>query len=397
MTGTADSAVKPRIDFTELSIAIVAGLALAFTTLFLCVVPLAGKIAASRDFVVFWATGRQLIHHADPYDAVAMKQIEQSAGLDPRYGVLFMRNPPWALPLMLPLGVFGLRFGAFLWSLSIVACLVASVLILWRMQGRPANHLHWIALSFGPALLCAIMGQNTVFALFGYVLFLHLHRTRPFLAGASLWLCALKPHLFVPFGVVLLAWIFISWSYKILAGAAAAMAASVALTYMVDPTAWADYSKMMRTAGLDTEFIPCLSVALQLWLSPHSMWLRYLAPALGCVWALAYYWPRRNHWDWNRNGGLVLLVSLVAAPYSWVYDGGLAIPALMQGAYRTRSRFLLAVLTSASLLVLVELVGGIRIISPLYLWTAPAWLAWYLIACATPRKPVPDQPALQAD
>ena len=79
----------------------------------------------------------------------------------------------------------------------------------------------------------------------------------------------------------------------------------------------------------------------------------------------------------------MLLVSLVAAPYSWVYDGGLAIPALLQGAYRTRSRILLAVLAAASLGVLVELVSGIRIISPLYLWTAPGWLAWYLIACAS--------------
>ena len=93
MTGATDSAVKPRVDFTELSIAIVAGLALAFTTLFLCVVPLAGKIAASRDFVVFWATGQQLIHHANPYDPAAMKHIEQTAGLDPGYGVLFMRKP----------------------------------------------------------------------------------------------------------------------------------------------------------------------------------------------------------------------------------------------------------------------------------------------------------------
>ena len=160
MTGMADSAVKPRIDFTELSIAIVAGLALAFTTLFLCVVPLVGKIAASRDFVVFWATGQQLLHHANPYDPVAMRHIEQTAGLDPGYGVLFMRNPPWALPLMVPLGVLGLRIGAFLWSLSIVGCLVASVLILWRMHGKPANHLHWIGLSFGPALICAIMGAE---------------------------------------------------------------------------------------------------------------------------------------------------------------------------------------------------------------------------------------------
>jgi len=383
MTSSDANAAKPRIDFAEFSIATVAGLALAFTAMFLCVVPLAGKIAASRDFVCFWATGQQLIHHANPYDAASMKRIEQSAGLAKGYGVLYMRNPPYALPIVLALGLVGLRIGAFLWSVAIFACLVTSVLILWRMHGKPRNHLHWIGLSFGPALLCAIMGQTTVFALLGYVLFLYLQRTHPILAGMALWLCTLKPHLFIPFAAVLLVWTLISRSYRILLGAAVALVASCAIVYLLDPTIWANYAQMMRSAGLETEYIPCIVVALRLWLRPSAVWLQYLAPLLGSVWALAYFWPRRNVWDWEKYGNLLVLVSLVAAPYSWVYDGGLAIPALMQGIYRTRSRPMLVILAFASLAILVELVSGIMIISPLFLWTVPAWFAWYLLACAT--------------
>ena len=179
-----------------------------------------------------------------------------------------MRNPPWALPLVLPLGLVGLRVGAFLWSLLIFASLAASVRLLWQMQGRPPNRLHWIGLSFGPALVCAIMGQSSVFVLLGYVLFLYLYRTRPFLAGISLWLCALKPHLLIPFIVVLLAWIIYSRSYKIMAGAAVALAASCALAYLLDPTAWGDYLNMMHAAKLEKEYIPCLIVALRLLAQP---------------------------------------------------------------------------------------------------------------------------------
>ncbi len=294
------------------------------------------------------------------------------------------------------LGFVGLRIGAFLWSLAIFACLLASVLILWRMHGKPRNHLHWIGLSFGPALLCSIMGQTTMFALFGYVLFLYLHRTHPLLAGMSLWLCALKPHLFIPFGVVLLLWIFVSRSYSILIGAAVALAASCAIAYLLDPTAWHDYTMMMRAAGLETEYIPCLVVVLRLWLSPHAIWLQYLAPLLGSAWALSYFWPRRQAWDWEKYGNLLVLVSLVAAPYSWVYDGGLAIPALMQGLYRTRSRLLLVILSFASLAILVELVSGFMVTSPLYLWTVPAWFTWYLFACATPGEPQANPLAQEA-
>jgi len=377
-------AAKAAPNIAELSIAVVSGLALALTTLFLCVVPLAGNIAGGRDFVVFWATGQQLVHHANPYDGDAMMRIERSAGLPVRDGGFFMRNPPWGLPLALPLGLVGVRLGALLWSLVLLACLMVSVRMLWLMHGRPMNRLHWLGLSFAPALICMMMGQTSLFALLGYVLFLRLHHTRPFLAGMSLWLCALKPHLFLAFGVVLLAWVLVSGSYKLLAGAAVAMAASFAVVYWLDPTAWIQYTQMMRAPGIEKELVPCLSVRLRLWLSPQTMWLQYIPAALGCAWALGYFWPRRHAWDWMKNGSLLMVVSLVTAPYSWVYDDGLAVPALLQGAYLTRSKTLLVVLAFASVLIEVELIGGINISSTLYLWTTPAWLAWYL--CATEIK-----------
>jgi len=383
MVSMASKTVLPAVaaghDLADLSIATVGGLALAFTLLFLCVLPLT-NIAGERDFVVFWATGQQLVHHADPYDKPAMTGIERAAGLPPIYDVGFMRNPPWALPMALPLGFIGLRAAAFLWSLILLACLLASVRILWQMHGSPKNQIHWLGLSFASALLSLAMGQTSLLALLGYVLFLRLHTSRPFLAGAALWLCALKPHLFLPLGIVLLAWVLVCKSYKVLAGLVAAIAVSVALTWCIDPAAFSGYAQMMRSTAFVNEFIPCLSVALRFWLSRPSMWIQCILPAAGCLWALGYYWSRRKQWDWLRHGSLLLLVSLAAAPYFWLYDGGLAIPALLHGAYRTGSRKMLVLLAFASLLIEAELIGGLKIPSICFLWTAPAWLAWYLYA-----------------
>jgi hypothetical protein len=382
MTSATDrSAAKPANDLTEFTIATMAGLSVALISMLICVVTLTGQVASARDFVVFWATGQQLAHHANPYDAAAMMQIEHSAGLNPGYGALFMRNPPWALPLVLPLGFVGLRVGALLWSLVLLACLVASGWLLWLMHGRPASRIHWLTISFAPALICLFIGQTAIFALLGLTLFLYLYRERPWMAGLALWLCALKPHLFLPFGVVLLAWIAVSKSYKILAGAAMALAATSALAFWIDPAAWLDYLRMMRAPGIAKEFVPCLSVAMRLWLSPLSTWLQYLPVALACVWALAYYWPRRQSWDWTKNGSLLMLVSVLTAPYCWLYDQGVVIPALLQGAYSARYRPLLAILALASLPIEIGLMSGVKITSALYLWTAPAWLAWYLFAC----------------
>jgi hypothetical protein len=378
--GTDFPAAKANRDVTELLIACVTGLMLAYTALFVCVAPLAGKIAGGRDFVVYWATGQQLVHRANPYDTDAMTRIERAAGLAAKYKAGFMRNPPWGLPLALPLGFVGIRVGALLWSLVLLACFAVSLRMLWLMHGRPNNHLHWLGVSFVPALLCLTMGQTSLFALLGLVLFLRLHCSRPFLAGISLWLCALKPHLFLAFGVVLLAWVLVSRSYKILAGAAVAMAASCAAAYVIDPAAWTQYLQMMHTYGVEKEFIPCLSIVLRLWISPQSMWLQSLLPALGCIWALGYYWPRRHAWDWLKEGSLLMLVSIVSAPYCWLFDQALAVPALLQGAYLTRSRVLLVVLAFTSVLIGIELVCGLSLFSVLYLWTAPAWLVWYLLA-----------------
>jgi hypothetical protein len=376
---TEDAAAETERDLAEMATAAVTGLGLALTALFLCVMPLTGNIAGARDFVVYWATGQQLVHHANPYDAAGMMRLERGAGLSAGYGVLYMRNPPWALPLALPLGWIGVRAGAFLWSLVLAGCLGISVRMLRQMLGRPGNRLHWLGFSFAPALVCLFVGQTSLFALLGYVLFLRLHGTRPFLAGMALWLCGLKPHLFLPFGVVLAAWIVASRGYKILAGAAVALASSCAATWCIDPSAWGSYLYMMRSTGIDREFIPCLSTALRLWLRPQSMWVEYLPVAVGCAWALGYYWRRRQAWDWSRDGGLLMLVSLLLAPYCWLYDQALAIPALLYSAYRTRARGLLTLLALASIAIEVELVCGIKIPSALYLWCAPVWVGWYLV------------------
>ena len=317
-------------------------------------------------------------------------RIERAAGFPVGASVLFMRNPPWALPLALPLGFLGFRVASVLWSLLLLACLVVSVHMLWVMHGRPKDLRYLLGYSFGPALVCLINGQTALFALLGLVLFLRLHRTHPFLAGVSLWLCALKPQLFLPFGVVLLAWVVFSKSYRILAGAGVAIAASCAIAFRLDPMAWEQYSQMVRTYGMQRDYIPCLSFYLRLWLSPHTMWVQSLPVALASVWALGYFWTRRKQWDWMKHGSPLMLVSILAAPYVWLYDQVLVIPALLQAVYLTHSRNMLVTLALLSALVECALFGNALKPAALYLWTpwtAPAWLAWYLVACASTGEP----------
>lgn len=379
-----------RHDLAELSMAVVAGLGLTAAALFLCAVPLAGHLAGSRDFVSYWATGQQLVRHANPYDQAAVAQMEHAAGLDVR-AVLMMRNPPWALPLAWPLGFLGLRLAALLWSLMLLGCLVASVHMVRRLHGSPPNPIHWLGLGFTPALICLTMGQTALLALLGLALFLRFHRKRPWLAGPALWLCALKPHLFLPFGAALLAWIVFARAWKVLAGAAAALASTSALAFLIAPHAWTDYAQMLRSPSVENQFIPCLADALHHWVWPRLTWTQYAPAAAACVWAVMYFWRRRAQWDWVRNGTPLMLVSILLAPYAWLYDQCLLLPALLDAAYATRRGGLLVALSLMILVADMELCA-VKVVSPLWLWTAPAWWAWYLVAGWKNRKTAEADP-----
>jgi hypothetical protein len=337
--------------------------------------------AGSRDFVEYWASGHQLAHHGNPYDSDAVLKLERSAGFPSGVPTLVMGNPPSALLLVLPLGILSPLAGELLWELLLLASLVISVQMVWVMNRSPKNLLHLLGYSFAPALSCLLAGQVSLFILLGLVLFLRWHRSHPFLAGASLWLCLLKPHLFLPFGVVLLVWIIFTRNYRIVAGTAFAVAASSALVTILDPQVWTQYAQMMKGARIDRVLMPCVGSLLRFYVPPHTLWLQCLPAGLGCLWAVAYFLKRRDAWNWIENGSLLMLVSVFVAPYTWFMDQAVLIPALLYGVYCTRSRGLVALLALMSAVIEIEILLGLPLLhSFFYLWTAPIFLVWYVFA-----------------
>jgi Glycosyltransferase family 87 len=354
---------------TAIALLIAVGLVTAFTL----AVP-------ARDSLAYWTAGHQLVHRSNPYSAETVEGLESAAGFHGSRGSLVMLNPPWALPLALPFGLVDFRLAGLLWALSLLGCLIVSVRMLRIMHGSSLKGLHILGYCFAPAVACVFAGQIPLFALLGLTLFLRLHRTRPYLAGASLYLCAVKPHLFLPFGLVLLDWTLVTRRYKIVAGAAITFVASNILVLLLDPSAWTQYRQFMHAVAprIADEFIPCWSVVLRHAINPHALWLQGLPEVIGCVWALGYFWMHRRDWDWMEHGALVMLVSLFVAPYTWLIDQSVLIPALLHGLYRTRSRAFAILLGSASALILIQIGLGAAVHSRWNLWPAPFWLVLYL-------------------
>jgi uncharacterized membrane protein (UPF0127 family) len=260
---------RPIAEFLVVAIC-TAAFALTIVGIFASV--LESNAAGTRDFVQYWAAGHQLVHHSNPYDETILP-MERAAGYPSGLPPFIMPNPPTALPLVAPLGLFGPKVAELLWLAVSLACLITSVQLIRTMHGSPRNQIHWLGYSFAPALSCLLSGQITIFILFGLALFLRLHRSWPFLAGLSLWFCLLKPHLFLPFGIALLVWIVVTRNYKILAGAASSIAISSAITFLLDPSAWAHYGQMMSSRRPDLLSIPCLSIVLRNYMG-HIVWMQ---------------------------------------------------------------------------------------------------------------------------
>lgn len=372
---------KKSFDAASAVIAAACGLSLATTLLALAILPLRHGFAGSRDFAFYWATGRQLLRHGNPYDARAMGALEHGAGFAGSTSQ-YMRNPPWALWMALPLGLASARAAALPWSLLLLLALAGALDSLWKTFGRPEQPADWLGYCFPPAMICVAMGQLSVFLLLGLAWFLRFHRTRPFWAGAALWFCTLKPHVMLPFAAALAVWLVATRNWRVVAGTAAALASSAAMTEWLDPHAWGQYWSWTQRSGISQEAIPCLSVALRTWLAPAHAWVDFVPVAVACVGAVAFFWRRRARWDWAAEGGLLVLVSLAAAPYGWINDQCVAIAPLMWAAGRTRSNLVRGALGILCLAIAIQVLLSKPIASAWYLWPSAAWPAWWVWARA---------------
>jgi hypothetical protein len=342
--------------------------------------------AGQRDFIEYWAAGQQLIHGANPYDGAVILQLERSAGFTQEHPQITY-SPPMALFLFLPLGLVSANTGLVLWFLAMLASLAASVRMLWKLNGCPANSLHLLSYCFAPVMACIMAGQLGIFLLFCVVFFLYFYKLRPFLAGAVLLICALKPHLFLPFAIALLLWILGHKAYRILAGFFATLLIGCALLLYLDSHIWREYQRMMHATSVLHVWIPTLSVLFRTLINANAIWLEFLPEAGACVWVVWFYWTRKSSWDWMDQGLLVLLISAVCTPYGWFTDEAMLIPAVLAGIYRAdkSGRSLLPFGFIAGVAML-EVFAKLSVSSIYFLWTTPAWLGWYLYATRDGRE-----------
>jgi hypothetical protein len=336
--------------------------------------------ASNKDFLEYWTAEQLLAHGGNPYDVAATLRMERSVGFK-NYPPLITLSPPVAFFFALPLGWVEAKTALTLWMLLLFACLLASVWLLWLLQGRPESRYHLIGIFFPPVLRCIMAGQLGIFFLLEVALFLYLQKSRPFWAGAALVFCSLKPHLFLPCLLVLALWSIYKRQFRMVAGLASALAVSCLLTLSLDPQIWSQYQQMTHASPIMNELLPTFGMWLRFLVDRNAKWIEFLPEVAGCAWAIWYFWTQRDRWDWMDQGLLVLVVSVACSPYSWYTDQAMLLPPIVAGLNRSekswRSLALFALITGIGLIALMV---DVKLTSAFFVWTAPAWLAWYAYA-----------------
>lgn len=329
-----------------------------------------GSHVNQNDFVEYWAAGKLFVAGANPYSGPEILTIEKSRGFAPAEP-LIMLNPPWVMPLVAPLGILPVMGALVLWIVACAGCILASAVLL----ELPAKNLGLVFL-FAPVLGTFMMEQSSPFLLLGLSLFLRYHRTRPFWAGASLLLMAIKPHLFLVFWVALACDCVYRRRFGIMAGFATCLAAVSGLVTLAAPRIWQDYLDVVRNSTLDKNAYPTLPSLLRATIDMHLAWIALAPSCVAVIWGAIYYWRRRAAWDWRCEGMPVLLVTVLTSPYSWISDQVVLLPPVASALADSPRRFSMEVLIAINCGALVWLNVSFRSM----VWLPLALSLWYAYA-----------------
>jgi hypothetical protein len=344
---------------------------------------------ASRDSIQYWATGKLLLHHQNPYSVQEVQRLESSAGYSSDRPLMF-RCPPWALWIVVLPGLLTAYWAWVVWLAVLLLSLVISIRLLWRTYGSGGKLPDVFLLTaylFAPIPACLVAGQVGLLLLLGISIFLTYQEDRPFLAGAALMLPMIKPHLFALLWPLLAVWILTRRKWPLLTGFASAFVAAVVVALAFDPAAFVHYREMLRQQAIQREFIPALSGMIRALFFHRLFWVQFVPLGVGLIWSAWYYWRDWQTWNWRRQGLTILVVAVLTTPYAWMTDEAVLLPAVLQGALwlserelRMRSQLAIGVFVVLDLLLLLIVAFQIPPATGIYFWSSLVWFCWYLYA-----------------
>ena len=349
------------------------------------------EIIPGDDFVRFWAGGKLNLQGENPYDLqrIAKLQIEAGDLTSGQNANSIMLNPPWAISLIMPFGLFAYPLSRLVWLISSTFLILISSLILLRIYSHNPKHHGLVLLAvfiFAPTISMLEKGQITALILLGITGFLYFAtiERNDWLAGVCLALVSIKPQMIVLFWIVLLLWIIQQRRWLIIISTLITVLSLTLLAMIFNPHVIQQYLGMLQSYKISEWAVPTIGSYLRFfWFGTDRFWLQFLPTVIGIIWLLYYWYRHQGSWSWVNELPIILLISMVVSPYSWTYDLVILIPAIILAAIwiPTENKRWIALLLIILFLGIniLDLVLHMKLDDFWFIWVAPALLIWFLL------------------
>ena len=339
------------------------------------------------DFVGYWTAGKLIASQKNPYSQENFININRGMGFDVIV-LLPVYYPPTVLPILLPFGLISFPISRYLWLILSIIGIFLSGFWIWRLYAGPENK-RWIVflciLTLAPSYFSLIEGQITFLILLGLVGFIYFIDERKwFLAGMLLTILTIKFQLVYLIWVVVLIWMFDQKHWRLFFGLIFSTAFLMTISFIFQPSIISDYFALM----INDAPAQCGYVSLSAFFCAISRegtrWLRYLPPVIGTIWVAIYYFKYKEYWIWKDKISLILIVSLMTAPLTWMHDQLLflipviEIVILMIGyGYDRRANWTIAFYLLINIVTFL-MIPSSRTAQHYYLWMPVVFLILYL-------------------
>lgn len=253
---------------------------------------------------------------------------------------------------------------------------------IFRRIPRYALPESWIiGFTFYPVLEALKSGQANPILLLGVTGFLlSIQKKKYFLAGDFLSFLILKPHLLYLFVLAVLFWTLNERRWFVFLGGLASFIFGTVIAWIVNLQVINQYFFAILNYPPTDWVTPTIGGILRIIIAPDLIFLQFLAPLLGIIWFIFYWFRRRNSWNWIEHAPLLVLVSVFTAAYGWSSGQLVSVIALFQigvmifqGGLKRSS--IMLIISYLAINILAFILSGNAII---LFWLAPSLLIWYL-------------------
>ena len=343
-----------------------------------------------KDLIAFWAGSQTFIHQQNPYSIKNILYWERAVfpNIDPPQKFL---NPPWSLPLLSLVFWTDFSTATNVWLILNILMLLGSAVLIFEIFNikRSRGFLLGLSLLFQPAGFALAMGQLSILILFSSLLSYYFYQRKFYLlAGLSLIPISCKPHIVFIF----LAWLgFILLKEKRIRTMAATALGFIGLILLSEFNLPGIHNYWLNSeqSSLTNRTSSFTSVIRDLVFESSGQivsWPMIVWPLTGLLIFILLFSYRKINTD-TDSIPLVLSLSLIFAPYAWLYDFVILLPlhillchaVLNYSRHNGISKFLLC-MAPQILLVATPLLKNDLF---LFIWFPLGFTIYYLIICCS--------------